>query len=99
MYRIDHKRAISFGFLSGFAIVFALNYISYLRNVCPTTIDDCGWSFGFPLHFYREGGFVTFKEIIWLGLFIDILFSLGFSLLVGLAIRFLWSKYNLKELL
>jgi ABC-type antimicrobial peptide transport system permease subunit len=89
-------KAFVAGFTLGILIFVALNYFSYLHNVCPPTIDDCGWSFGFPMHLYLEGGFFTFKEIIWLGLVIDILFAFGLSLLLGFLSYFLWSRRNIR---
>jgi len=78
----------------GFSVILALNYFSYLRNLCPSTIDDCGWSFGFPFHFYLVGGFVSYTEIIWLGLFLDVLFAVGFCAFLGLLTKFIWSRLN-----
>jgi ABC-type antimicrobial peptide transport system permease subunit len=86
-----HRRWIVFGRLVGLLSAFGLNYISYIKNVCPVTMDDCGWSFGFPSHFYLQGGFVTFREIIWFGLVVDILFALGLSLAIGFIAGFIWS--------
>ncbi|MFN6963473.1 MAG: hypothetical protein ACK4S4_06880 [Pyrinomonadaceae bacterium] len=83
-------------FAFGILIFTVLNGLSYLHNVCPATIDDCGWSFGFPMHFYLESGLLTFKEILWLGLVIDILSAFGFSLLIGLLFDRLWSKVNMR---
>lgn len=92
MKKIKHKKAFTLGGIVGLLLVLGLNYISYLRNLCPETIDDCGWSFGFPFHFYLEGGFVTYSEIIWLGLFLDVLCAIGIGIFAGVVAKFIWSK-------
>jgi hypothetical protein len=86
------NKGFNLGFTLGFFVCIFFNYFSYLHNVCSDGIDDCGWSFGFPVHLYMEGGFISSKKIIWLGMFTDILFALTFSLLVGLVFKFVSSK-------
>jgi len=95
MKSIVQSKTFCLGFTLGILIFIIFNYVNYLHNVCSNTIDDCGWSFGFPVHFYSEGGFFTFREIIWIGLIIDILFALISSLLIGLVFNYIWSKSNL----
>lgn len=53
---------------------------------------DCGWQFGFPFPFYEYGGFVSYEEVLWLGLFGDIAFVLVVALLSGVLIKFLWNR-------
>ncbi len=69
------NKPFNLGVTLGLLLFITLNYFSYLHNVCSSNVDDCGWEFGFPVYFYREGGFVGFKEIIWVGLIINILVS------------------------
>ena len=77
------RKPFGIGFTCGLLICSFLNYYSYLRNVCPEGIDDCGWRFGFPIDFYERGGFVGFEKIIWLGVISDIGFAITLSFLIG----------------
>ena len=86
------SRAFRLGFILGILACVILNYLSYLDNVCPDTIDDCGWRFGVPVPLYAEGGFVSYQEIIFLGLITDVFFAVTASALVGLLFRFVGSK-------
>ncbi len=95
MKNIFQSKPFWLGFVLGIVIFTILNYANYLHNVCPDTIDDCGWSFGFPVHFYSEGGFFTFSTIIWVGLIIDIISASISSLLFGLVFKHVWSNREL----
>jgi hypothetical protein len=92
------SKAFDLGFTLGLLASIIFTYFSYLRNVCSDGMNDCGWSFGFPVHLYMEGGFISFKKIIWLGFFTDILFALTFSLLIGSVFKFPWSKITPRRL-
>ena len=85
-----HNKVFLAGFGTGLIVSIVFNYVSYLQNICSPNIDDCGWSFGFPVHLYLEGGLLTFKEIIWFGLGVDVLFAFGLSLLLGFLFSRLW---------
>jgi hypothetical protein len=97
MSKSSGKIAFTFGVIFGIFILIGANYLSYLNNT-NFTCDDCGWSFGFPLPFYQEGGFISFKEILWTGLIINILVGLIFSFVIGLIFSFAWSKITAKSL-
>ncbi len=86
------SEAFRLGFVLGIIVCVLLNVYSYLVNQCSPTIDDCGWTFGFPVPLYLEGGFVSFQEIIWLGLITDIFFAVTASIIVGLVFRFIASN-------
>jgi hypothetical protein len=92
MYKFFQKNAFILGSVLGFLFLIAANYVSYFSNT-HFMCDDCGWGFGFPFHLYMEGGFFSFKEILWLGLFADILIAIAFSFLIGLTFKFVRSKY------
>ena len=96
MKTIVRDKIFSLGFTLGILIFITFNYLNYLHNVCSDTVDDCGWSFGFPFHFYSEGGFFTFREIIWSGLIANILFALIASLLIGLVFNYFGLKIKLR---
>lgn len=53
---------------------------------------DCGWRFGFPFPFYAYGGFVSYEEFLWLGLFGDIAFVFVVALWSGILANFFWSR-------
>ncbi len=85
------------GFTCGILIVGFLNYYSYLLNICSEGIDDCGWRFGFPIHFYEKGGFVGFTKIIWLGLISDVFFALTLGFLIGFLFMSVSRKINMSR--
>ena len=92
MKNIIRNKAFQTGFVIGLLISIVINFISYLKNACPAAIDDCGWTFGFPVDLYAEVGFFHIKEIIWFGLFTDLLFAFTFSLLIGSTLKFLLER-------
>lgn len=92
MYKFFQKDAFILGLVLGFLFLIAANYVSYLSNT-RFMCDDCGWGFGFPFQLYMEVGFFNLKEILWLGLFADILIAITFSFLIGLTFKFVRSKY------
>jgi len=88
MKNLIQNKAFVEGFILGLSISIIFNFISYLlNNICSVKTSDCGWSFGFPVNLYVEGGFLSFKEIIWVGLFTDILFAFTFSILIGSIVK------------
>jgi hypothetical protein len=79
-------------FTFGILTCFFLNYYSYPQNRGTANIFDCGWKFGFPFPLYMEGGFVSWQQVIWLGLISDILIAVTASLLVGLLFLLVKSR-------
>ena len=80
MSGLRQRKPFGLGFTVGIIICSLLNYYRYLNNVCSDGIDDCGWSFGFPVDLYEKGGFVGYTKIIWFGLATDIFFAITSSL-------------------
>jgi hypothetical protein len=98
MRKLISNTAFKVGFVAAILIFIFLNYLSFVSNECSEWIDDCGWSFGFPFNLYMEGGFISFKEILWLGLIADIFIAITFSFALGLVFRFVWSKIAPRKL-
>jgi len=72
------------GGIAGLSLFLGSNYLSYLLNRCPETLDDCGWSFGFPLEFFTQDGFVSYSNVNGPGLFIDIVAAICICGVCGL---------------
>ncbi len=51
---------------------------------------DCFYEYGFPLPFYRTGGFVTIRLVVWHGLLIDLAILLLFSQFIFWA----WKEFS-----
>ncbi len=97
MKTIIRNKIFYLGFIVGVAIVSISNYTSYAHNVCSAGLDDCGWSFGFPFPMYSVGGFVSYKDINWLGLIADILFTLTISHYLSLLFKFVAFKISSRQ--
>jgi hypothetical protein len=65
---------------------FALVWQMLLLPNCA----DCFYEYGFPLPFYRIGGFVTIRLVLWHGLLIDLAALLLFSQFIFWA----WKKFS-----
>lgn len=80
------------GFAASILLFILLQYVNYFHNRPSIRCMDCGWQFGFPFRFYEYGGFVSYEEVLWLGLFGDIAFALVVAFLSGVLIKFLWNR-------
>lgn len=78
--------AFDLGFWIGILLFIGVNVYGFNEN--PARLDDI--SFGIPFSI-QDGGYL-FEDVIWLGLFGDILFAIFFSLILGLVFKFVWSK-------
>src|SRR5689334_3303446 len=91
------NRTFNLGFLTGLIAICLLNYFSYLQNRVGVRCADCGWRFGFPFDLYQKGGFISFEEILWLGLIGNILTGFIFSFSIGLIFKFVRGKFTAKD--
>ena len=80
------------GLTLSFLAMGLLNYLSYVLERSSGACLDCGWGFGFPLPLYREGGFISYEEMIWIGLLADVAFTLMLGLLLGAIFRVIADK-------
>jgi len=60
-----------FSVLNALSLFALMNYYSFIRMDGSGFCDDCSISFGFPLPIWQEGGFVTIRRILWIGLIAD----------------------------
>ncbi len=89
MKRLIKNTAFELGFVASILVFVLLNYHSYSWNRTTWTCLDCGWQAGFPFRWYEVGGFVSYEEIIWIGLIADVAFAVTVSLWIGVLFRFL----------
>lgn len=91
------EKSFLIGFLFGLSLTVLTNYYDY-QSENMFSCDDCILSLGYPFTFYREGGFVTIKEIVWVGLISDVFIAIIFSFIVGLLFKLIWSKFQTNKL-
>ncbi len=87
------SNAFKLGFgITGLALLI-LNYLSYARSRSVTCLD-CGTVSGFPFPFYQTGGFVSFEEIVWIGLIGNVFFAIVAGLLCGYIFHRIWIAFK-----
>ena len=62
----------------------AINYMNFKR---PRDCADCFYLYGVPFTFFREGGFVSIRELIWGGVVADLLVVMA----CAAALAWAWS--------
>ncbi len=98
MSKLLQSNAFILGFCSCVALFVALNYLSYFSPANMFSCDDCVIRFGFPFYFYEKGGFISIKQFIWSGFFVDFGIAIIFSFAFGLIFKFVWEKLTMKKL-
>ncbi len=91
MKNLIKNRAFVLGSASGILIFAALNVYDSLPE-SDAVCFHCYETFGFPFSYLGTGGYFTHTDILWAGLFADILVAILFSSVIGLIFKFVWSK-------
>lgn len=91
MSKLFRSKAFLVGFFSGVILFICLNYYTVMQAY-DYLCFDCMMLFGFPFTSVEHGGFVTHTNICWFGLFADFLITIICSFILGLILKFVWSK-------
>lgn len=95
MINVPKNKEFIIGFLITSAAFLAINYRDYITvDEWCKRVADCGWSFGFPFDLYTAGTIFHFDDVLWLGLFADIVIALTVSIAIGLFASFLRYTYG-----
>jgi len=77
-------RRFLIGCIVGLAVAAALNLAPYVWTRYNSVVDDFE-VMGFPMLFFRQGGFAGIKQFVIVALLIDLVFALLLALLAGWA--------------
>lgn len=97
MTKLLRYKSFHIGFAFGIFVMLVLNYWNYIKE--RGSLLDISFSFGVPFDFYFvKGSTIPFlqeelsnsSQILWFGLFADILVGLIFSFAVGYFFNFIW---------